>query len=291
MKLGRVLRWELRRTLQSKQFLLMTILIPAIVAMAVFAYTMAAGTEPGSSGTFTEPPPPAVIAVFLAVILFMGAFLSGVMTLYSVVKEKQSRVVEMVLSSVSAWEMMAGKILGLGIAGLVQVTIWAATAYFVAGRFLPLSLASLSLVHWITFPLYFILGFLLIASLYAAVGSVMRDIQSGGASGLVGIVPYVPILFAAFIIQNPGNLVVRIAGFLPPFAPSVMMLRIAATPMVSEGARSVPSWEIAVSLLSLALGVFLTMRFAARVFEVGMLMYGKSATLRELWRWGRTRRS
>lgn len=287
MKLSRIVRWEFVHAVRSKQFLLMTVLIPGIVAVAILGASSAgAFSGSGSSGPST-PPPPFLIALFLAVILFMGSFISGVMTMYGVVREKQSRVVEIVLSSVSPFEMMTGKILGLGMAGLLQVIAWSATAYYVASRFLPTSLASLALVHWLTYPIYFVLGYLFIASLYASVGAVMKDVQSGGATGLVGLIPYAPIAFTKVIIENPDALAVRIAGFLPPFTPAVMMLRIGAVPMLSEGTRFVPAWEIALSLASLALGVFFMMRFAARVFEVGMLMYGKSASLRELWRWGR----
>jgi len=280
VRLRSVIRWEFLRTIQSKQFLVMSLLIPAVVAVAIFAATAA---DKGAQQSLREPPPPFVVALILAMILFMGAFLSGVMTLYSVVKEKQGRVVELVLSSISAQEMMAGKVIGLGIAGLIQVAVWAAAAYFIAGRFTPISLAALVLVHWITYPLYFVLGFMLIASIYAATGAVMKDVQSGGASGLVGLVPYIPIMFSAFIIENPNHLLVRIAGFIPPFTPAVMLLRV--------GVGAAAAWEIGLSLASLALGVFLTMRFAARIFEIGLLMYGKSPSLRELWRWGLARRA
>ena len=286
MKIGQVIRWEFLQNIRSKQFLFITILIPAVIGIAVFAVTRAMGSEIQAPA---EPPPPLIIGMFLAFILFLGAFMSGVMTLYGVMKEKQSRVVEMMLSSVSAWELMAGKMVGLGLAGLIQVTAWAATAYFVAGMFFPISLAELGPVHWITFPLYFILGYLFIASIFGSVGAAIKDIHSGGAVGLASMIPYLPMMFSAVIVQNPDLLWVRLAGFFPPFVPGVMLLRIGATPLVSDGTRFVPTWEIAVSLVSLALGTFLMMRFATKVFEVGMLMTGKSASLRELWRWGRGR--
>ncbi|MBU0596257.1 ABC transporter permease [Candidatus Bipolaricaulota bacterium] len=286
MKLGKVIAWEFRQNVRSKQFLLMTILIPAIIGVAVFAVTQGMGDEMQAP---SEPPPPLLIGMFLAFILFLGAFMSGVMTLYGVMKEKQSRAVEMMLSSVSAWELMSGKMIGLGLAGLIQVIAWAVTAYFVAGMFFPVSLAELTPIHWITFPLYFILGYLFIASIFGSVGAAIKDIHSGGAVGIAGMIPYLPMMFSAVIIQRPDVLWVRLAGFFPPFVPGVMLLRIGATPLVSEGTRSVPAWEIAVSLVSLALGTFLMMRFATKVFEVGMLMTGKSASLRELWRWGRGR--
>lgn len=283
MKLGKVIRWEFTQSIRSKQFLVITILIPAILAIGIFAATRAMG---GDMKPPSDPPPPMIIGMFLAFILFLGAFMSGVMTLYGVMKEKQSRVVEMMMSSVSAWELMSGKLLGLGLAGLIQVTVWAVTAYVAAAQFFPISLASLTLVHWISYPLYFILGYLFIASIYATVGAAIKDIHSGGAVGLAGVIPYIPMMFSGLIIQNPDMFWIRIAGFIPPFTPGVMLLRIGATPLMSEGTRFVPAWEIALSLLSLALGTFLMMRFATKVFEVGMLMTGKSASIRELWRWG-----
>ncbi|MFC2094987.1 ABC transporter permease [Candidatus Bipolaricaulota bacterium] len=287
MKLRKVIRWEFLSIIRSKQFIIMTIAIPAIVAVAIFAITMAEGIGASASQGPAEPPPPYLIGMLLGLILFIGAFMSGVMAMYAILKEKQSRVVELMLSTVSAWDLMAGKIIGLGMAGLIQVFTWAATAYFVANRFASFPLSSLSLVHWVTYPLYFILGYLLIASMFATVGAAIKDIHSGGAVGMIGMIPYLPMVFAAAIIQNPDMMWIRIAGFFPPFTPGIMMMRIGSTPLVSEGARSVPTWEIALSLASLSLGVFLMMRFATKVFHVGMLMYGKSASFRELWKWGR----
>jgi ABC-2 type transport system permease protein len=287
MKLRSVIRWEFRHTIQSKQFIVISILIPAIVAIGI----VVASSGEGASRAMVEPPPPFVIALVLAMILFVGAFLNGVMALYGVVKEKQSRVVELVLSSISAREMMAGKVIGLGIAGLLQVIVWIAVAYFVARQFTPISLETLTLVHWITYPIYFVLGYMLISSIYAAAGAVMKDVQSGGSSSLVGLIPYLPIMFVAYIVEHPDDVLVRIAGFIPPFTPSVMMLRLGAVPLVSEGMRQVPAWEIGLSIVSLGLGVWLTMRFAARIFEIGLLMYGKAPNARELWRWMRAKRA
>jgi ABC-2 type transport system permease protein len=284
MKLGKVIRWEFTQNVRSKQFLFITILIPAIIGIVIFAATRVIGAE--QTGP-SEPPPPVIIAIFLAMILFLGAFMSGVTMLYGVLKEKQSRAAEMMLSSISAWELMSGKMIGLGLTGLIMVITWGVTAYFVAGLFFPVSLEMLTLVHWISYPLYFILGFLFIASIFGTVGASIKDIHSGGSVGIAGIIPYLPMVFAGLIVTKPDLLWVRLAGFFPPFTPAIMLLRIGATPLVSEGARVVPAWEIGLSLLSLAVGTFLMMRFAAKVFEVGMLMTGKSASLRELWRWGR----
>jgi len=284
MKLGKVIRWEFSQNVRSKQFLIMTLMLPAIIGIAVFAVTQATGMDaPGPS----DAPPPVIIGLFLSMILFLGAFMSGVMTMYGVLKEKQNRSAELMLSSVSAWELMCGKMIGLGLTGLLQVITWSLTAYFVIGMFTPISLASLTLVHWITYPIYFVLGFLFIASIFGTVGAAIKDIHSGGAIGIVGVIPYIPMMFSAVIVTQPHLLWVRIAGFIPPFVPAVMLLRLGAAPMAESGPTTIPTWEIALSLISLAVGTFLMMRFAAKVFEVGMLMTGKTASLRELWRWGR----
>ena len=192
--------------------------------------------------------------------------------------EKANRVVELMLSSVSAMELMAGKILGLGLAGLIQVMAWSAAIGFAASRFVPITLSAFSIVHFVAYPLYFTLGYLLIAAMYATVGAAMKDVHSGGAQGMVGIIPYLPMMFVAAVIEHPEQVWIRIASFFPPFTPSLMMMRLAITP--------VPWWEVVASLVLLGVSVYALMRFAARVFEAAMLMYGKSATLREIWRWG-----
>jgi len=284
MRLRRIIRWEFKSAIGSKQFLITTILIPVIIGIAILAITLAKG---GSSQPSGSPPPPFLIGLVFAMILFLGAFMTGVMAMYAIIKEKQSRVVELMLSSVSPWDLMAGKIIGLGMAGLIQVVSWMATAYFAVNQFGSFPLSSLTLIHWVTYPLYFILGYLLIASMFATVGAAIKDIHSGGAVGLIGFIPYMPMIAIAAVVENPNMTWLRVAQFFPPFTPSLMMMRIGAVPLVSDGKEFVPGWEIALSLVTLALGAFLMMRFATKVFHVGMLMYGKSASFRELWKWGR----
>jgi ABC-type Na+ efflux pump permease subunit len=154
MKLGKVLAWEFRRTVRGKQFLIMTILIPAILGLSAGGYALFGGTREAPAG----PPPPFLAPLVISMILFFGAFLNGAMSLYAVIKEKSSRVVEIVLSSVSARELMAGKVLGQGAAGLIQVILWGAIAIVVLGRLAPGLSWELSVVQWISYPLYFVLG-------------------------------------------------------------------------------------------------------------------------------------
>jgi ABC-2 type transport system permease protein len=215
----------------------------------------------------------------LAILLMIGAMFSGGMLFYSVIKEKTGRVVEIMLSSVSARELMMGKILGYGATSLLQIAVWGGIAFVIANHYLGISLAALTGVQLSTYPLYFILGYLLIATIYAILGAGMKDAQSGSQlQGFATILPIIPIMLVGVIIEQPDLGWVRAFSFIPPFTPATMMLRMALT--------RVPWWEVLASLVILVLFVYLLMRFAAKVFEVGILMYGKSATLGEIWRWG-----
>ena len=286
MKLRKIIGWEFKNAIGSKQYIITTVLIMVIMAIAILAITIAEGRSGQPIG---PPPPPFIIGIILSFILFLSAFMTGVFVMYAVIKEKQSRVVELMLSTVSAWELMAGKIIGLGFAGLVQMLIWSTVAYIAVNQFGSFPLTALSLVHWLSYPLYFVFGYLLIASMFATVGAAIKDIHSGGAVGLIGMIPYLPMTMIAAIIENPNMPWLRIAQYFPPFTPGIMLMRIGAVPIASNGAAFVPAWEIASTLATLALGAILMMRFASKVFHTGMLMYGKSASFRELWKWGRKR--
>lgn len=215
----------------------------------------------------------------LTVLLMLGAIFSGSMLLYSVLKEKNDRVVELMLSSISANDLMMGKILGYGATSLIQITIWGGIAFAVANHYLDISLADLSWMQLVTYPLYFVIGYLLLAALYAAQGAGMKDAQSGSQlQGFVSILPMIPLMLSGPIIQHPNLPWVRAFSFFPPFTPATMMLRMAV--------GQVPWWEVIASLIISALFVYFLMRFAAKVFEIGLLMYGKQATVNEIWRWG-----
>jgi ABC-2 type transport system permease protein len=282
MKLAKVVAWEFRRTTHNKQFILMTVLLPAIIGLAGGGVILFGGGADAAARTPAGPPPPFLVPMIFAMILFIGAFLNGTMTLYGVVKEKASRVVEIVLSSISSRELMAGKILGQGLAGLIQVVLWGGVAAVVLSALVPGLSWRLTPVQWVSYPLYFALGYLLISALFATLAAGMKDVQSSGAQFLVGMLPYLPMMFAAGIIQQPNTTWIRIASFFPPFTPGMMMIRVSIAP--------VPWWEVAGTILVLGLFDLIFVRVAARAFETAVLMYGKNATLRELWRWGVRRR-
>ena len=218
------------------------------------------------------------VPIGIATLLIIAAMISGGMLMQSVIKEKDNRVVELIMSSVSPRDFMVGKILGYGATSLVQLTIWVAIALPIASHYFNIPLGIVTWSQWIIYLAYFVLGYLLTATLDATMGAAMKDAQSGSQlQGIIGLLSAVPLFILSVIIASPDLLWIRIMGFIPPFTPGVMLLRMAA--------GRVLWWEIALSLILLVGFVYLLMRLAAKIFQVGILMYGKSANLAEMWRW------
>jgi ABC-2 type transport system permease protein len=214
--------------------------------------------------------------------------------MYGVISEKRNRVVELVLSSIRAHELMTGKILGLGGLALVQAVIWAIVGLviiFVGGPYvgLPTSVISLAILPFLAWEkillylAYFVLGYLFLASLTAALSATLSDdLQSASSFGmsLVFLPPILPLMLFSLVLENPDHIALKIISFFPPSTPGMMILRTAVS--------AVPWWEVLLSVLVLALATYGMMRLAGKIFQVGILMYGKSPTLRELWRWARS---
>lgn len=198
----------------------------------------------------------------------------------STVEEKSNRVIEVLLSSVSPFQLMAGKILGTCAVGLTLMTIWAAAG--LSG----LALQGISVVsggQLALFLAFYLLGFLLFASLMVAVGSVCNTLKE--AQNLLAplmAVLTLSFLFVVAVMREPHGGLARVLSLVPFSSPFLMMLRIGSTPPP-------PASEVVASLLLLALTAVLAMAAAGRIFRVGVLMYGKPPGLRDILRFVRTR--
>lgn len=198
----------------------------------------------------------------------------------STIEEKGNRVIEVLLSSVSPFELMAGKIFGTCAVGLTLIAIWSAGGlaglafhgiHVVTGTQLLLCLAL------------YLLGFLLYASLMVAVGSACNTLKE--AQNLLAPVMSlltISLFFLLAVGREPHGTLARVLSLLPPFTPFLMMMRAAATPPA-------PAWETALSLVLLGISAWVAMRLAARVFRTGSLLYGKPPTVREILRWMRAK--
>jgi len=225
-----------------------------------------------------------VVPLAFGILFIIAIMFSSARLFQSVTEEKENRVMEILLSSVSSGQLLVGKVLGLGAAGLVQAAVWFITfAIFarVAHGIIPaLSALSVpaSLIGWGI--LYFILGYLLLAALAAGVGSIGATAREGQGWTTIFTLPAIsPLWFNYFLINSPEGAVSRAFTFFPLTSPVAAMMRLAS--------HAISAWEIALSLIILAGSVVLTMWVAARVFRVFLLMYGKRPAFREFFRYVR----
>ena len=222
-------------------------------------------------------------------LLYMTIIIYGQTIMSSVIEEKTSRVAEVIMSSVPTDTLLAGKVLGVGAVGLTQQILWIATTYVLLKLRAPLmaklgappvsfSLPEISLGAAILLLLFFLLGFIFYSSLYAAVGSAVNSEQEArqAATPLM-----IMIVFAGVFIQpvllNPTGTTAQVLSLLPITSPIIMPIRMAVT--------GVPPLELAASLGFLLIGCVGALWVASRIYRVGLLMYGKRPTMREMARW------
>ncbi len=223
-----------------------------------------------------------MIAAFGLVFLMFITLLSyGVMVMRSVMEEKGSRIVEVLLCSLTSNELMAGKIIGTGAVGLTQAAVWT-VMIVVAMPFLTAAL-HIGAVHlaaswFVYFAVFYVLGFLLYAAMFAAVGAAFESMEDAQQWNMVIISP----LIAATVLMGPGvtspDTPVTIAASMVPFCSPVLMY----TRIVSGNP---PAWQIGLSIAILVGTIWFAMRLCGRIYRVGILMYGKRVRFGEIVRW------
>jgi ABC-2 type transport system permease protein len=229
------------------------------------------------------------VAFALFMILYMTTLIYGQQVMHGVLEEKSSRVVEVLLAAVEPVDLMAGKLVGICLAGLTQLGIWFATAlaltapgFLTLFAFLPegISLPTLPPSLIVHFFLFFLLGYFLYATFYAMIGSAFNNTQEAQQASSIAVVFVVaPWIFMFPVINSPDSTMAVVTSLIPLFTPFLMLLRIAV--------KTPPAWQIALSYV-LTLGFCAMMIWlCARVYRVGILMYGKKPTLKEIWRWVR----
>ncbi|HXD36582.1 MAG TPA: ABC transporter permease [Rhodanobacter sp.] len=235
-----------------------------------------------------------MIAYFMGFILYISILIYGQQTMTSVIEEKTSRIMEVLTSSLTPFQMLLGKVLGVGLAGLAQMAIWGGSVFVLSSQRMPLAgmfgmsadaaqsfpIPSMPAGLLVVFLLYFALGFLLYGALYAAVGAVCNTIQETQQYAIFITMFIIVGFFAVFaLIKDPtGDLGVTMS-YIPFFAPFTMPVRWSLA--------SVPPLELALSLGLMVVALLACVWLAAKIYRTGILMYGKKPTWRELWRWVR----
>lgn len=221
--------------------------------------------------------------------LYMALIMYGAFVMRSVYEEKLARVVEVVISSCKPFQLMAGKVLGVGAVGLTQYLIWALVAGLLtvySGAIMQMfsasangfSIPTIPISVLIYFVVFFILGYLLFATLYAALGAIVNSDQDAQQLQYPVIMIIVVAFFLAFsIIKNPDSNMSKIVSLIPFFSPITMFTRIAV--------QMPPFLEILLSIVLLIVTTLCLIWLAGKIFRVGILMYGKRPTLPELLNW------
>lgn len=230
-----------------------------------------------------------IIAVTMAGILYVALLMYGIITMRSILEEKSTHTMEVLISSARPLELMAGKILGVAAVGLTQFLIWAVSAGLLAAYGLSVAHAYsggrsvLAGLHipigaLVCFVLYFAGGYFLFASLYAAIGAAVSDQNDAQQIQM----PVTLILVASFVLfgvvaNDPYSTESVILTMIPFFSPILMVFRVTVS--------SPPLWQVALSLVILAATCAGVVYVTARIYRVGVLMYGKRPSIVELFRW------
>jgi ABC-2 type transport system permease protein len=229
------------------------------------------------------------VGLAVAMLLYLVTFIYGMNVMRGVLEEKQTRVAEVVIASVSATKLLLGKVVGVGGVGLTQMVLWLAMSWGMwrvrtplLARFgidaTPFAIPDVSAAMIAALLALFVLGFCLYAGLFAAAGASVNSEQEAQQAQMPVVLLLVSsVLFAQNILMQPDSMLSRVFSLMPHSAPIIMPLRMTVSP--------VPAREIWLSLVSVALGAVVSVGVAARIYRVGLLMYGKRPGVRELLRW------
>ncbi|MGN6641180.1 MAG: ABC transporter permease [Mucilaginibacter sp.] len=225
-----------------------------------------------------------------AVLIYMSLFIYGAQVMRGVIEEKTSRIIEVIVSSVKPFQLMMGKIIGVGLVGLTQFALWiglsagvsalvghSVTSQNPAYTFIQ-NLGASAAYELMCFGFYWITGFLLYSALFAAVGSAV-DSETETQQFMFPIT--LPLLFTyilsvSYLFQAPDSPLAVWLSMIPFTAPVAMMVRL---PFV------VPGWQLAISMSLMIIGFIFCTYVAARIYRVGILMYGKKSSFKELAKW------
>jgi ABC-2 type transport system permease protein len=225
-----------------------------------------------------------ISAIVLVMMLYMTLLIYGMSVMRSVLEEKTSHVMEVVLSSAKASELMAGKVLGVGAVGLTQIAIWILLATAASAPAL-LAMAGVkdSGFHidpkvLPAFAVFFVGGYMLYSTLFAALGAMVNSEQEAQQWQTFVTLPIVvPVMMMMFVIRQPNAPVSVWMSMVPFFSPILMYLRIVV--------QTPPWWQIALSIALLVVTIWGVIWLCSRIYRVGILMYGKKPTLPEIVKW------
>ena len=238
-----------------------------------------AGEETSSEGVWAT-------SFAIGLMIYITLAIYGQVIMGAVVEEKETRIAEILFSSATPVELMTGKLVGVGLAGLTQLSIWiASVAALLAVIAIQTDLAqivgsipTISPLMVVYFLIYFLLGYFIYASIFALIGSMVTTVQEGGQFAFPPVMIMLVCFYLSFaVVRDPNSTLSFWASIAPFSAPMTMPVRILSDPP--------PFWHIGLSMVINVVAIAGLLWLAARVYRVGMLMYGKRATIPEVWKW------
>jgi ABC-2 type transport system permease protein len=227
------------------------------------------GREGGKAGQKSSSAQEAIVPMVLSILLLMGVMQSAGLLLTSTIEEKSNRVVEVLVSSVSAFELLAGKVIGAWLTGLVMILAWGGAGAYTAGHFGFLKAETMSTANLAWFIYFFLGGYLLFGSLYAAIGAMCNSIQDAQNMMFpIVLLIMLPMLALGFVLNHPDSPVSVGLTWFPFSAPMIATLRLALSPPA-------PQWQIAVAAVIVAVSAVFLLWLGGKIFRTAILMTGK----------------
>lgn len=230
-----------------------------------------------------------VMVFVIAFLIYMTVLMYGQVILGAIVEEKETRIAEILFSSVRSLTLMLGKLFGVSLLALTQLGIWTLAfavlsvyglAALAARGVEGISVPSLPFSFFVYFFLFFVVGYFIYAAIYVLIGSMVTTAQEGGQLAMPVVFVLMAGLYMGFpVIRSPNSPFAFWVSMFPFFSPITMIVRIVS--------QTPPTWQILLSLLIGAGTAVLMLLLASRIYRIGMLMYGKKATIPEVWRWVR----
>jgi ABC-2 type transport system permease protein len=217
----------------------------------------------------------AIMSIALIMIIYLMVIMYGSHTLTAVIEEKGSRMAEVLLSSISPGQLMLGKVMGIGAAGLTQFAIWTGAFFFLSqqgvqvGDF-TLEASFLTPLILISFLVFFLLGFFLYATMYAGVGAMCNSVQDSQQFMFMNFFLVLPMLMLSLVMENPNSPLATVLSLIPLFSPVLMFMRVCL--------ETPPVWQIGLSWGLMVVSIWLMSRAAGKLFRIGILMYGAAPT-------------
>ncbi|QTD40305.1 ABC transporter permease [Sporosarcina sp. Te-1] len=251
----------------------------AVVGKGIQMEAVSSGEEAATRLGNTDRMKHLIPGVAAGMVLF-SIVMTGMMIFTSASQEKKEKVAEIVLSSVTTTELMQGKIIGYFVLGITQVTVWMLFLIPIVLWKMDFPLLEYLLVPEMLVLLFIALtGYLLFSAIFVSIGATVEDMSStSNFQGIIMTIPFIPMVFLGPLLSDPNGLIAKVLTFVPITAPSVLIFRLSQL-------EQWPWLEIVIAIAVLIFSIWLAMKAAGKIFKIGILMYGKNATPKEIWKW------